>query len=135
MTWEWGAARGSRTSLLYGGVYSGAGASSPFFLTLVDSLGVRQVLRFDSIDYDGKQPVAGMPGVSAPRRLSLLAARLADTVRLDVSIGDALHASEAGVGGTRGSFLQMRGRFQVRGRVEGEEVADSGSGFFETYVK
>ena len=75
-----------------------------------------------------------MPGVSAPRRLSLLAARLADTVRLDVSIGDVL-ASEAGVGGTRGAFLQMRGRFQVRGRVEGEDVADSGSGFFETYVK
>jgi hypothetical protein len=31
-------------------------------------------------------------------------------------------------------FLQMRGRFDVQGRVLGQEVADSGLGFFETYV-
>lgn len=134
VTWEWGAARGSRTSVLYGGVYGGESAGSPFFLSLVDSLGVRQVLRFDSIEYRGEQPVVGMSGVSAPRSLTLVAARMADTVRLDVGVEDVL-ASEAGVGGTRGAFLQMRGRFRMRGRVEGEDVADSGSGFFETYVK
>ena len=62
VTWEWGAARGGTLSLLYGGVYGPergrdgpAGAvTSPFFLTLVDSLGVRQVLRFGRVAYEGR---------------------------------------------------------------------------------
>ena len=35
--------------------------TSPFFLTLVDSLGVRQVLRFARVAYEGAQPAAGAP--------------------------------------------------------------------------
>jgi hypothetical protein len=32
-------------------------------------------------------------------------------------------------------FLQMRGEFRLAGTVMGAEVADSGEGFFETYVR
>jgi hypothetical protein len=39
-----------------------------------------------------------------------------------------------GRGGFRRVFLQMRGRFSLSGRVLGQAVADSGMGFFETYV-
>jgi hypothetical protein len=39
-----------------------------------------------------------------------------------------------GAGGFRRVFLQMRGRFTLHGRLLGETVADSGQGFFETYV-
>jgi hypothetical protein len=141
VTWEWGAAQGRRLSVLYGGIYgperggpgdSGA-ISSPFFLTLLDSLGVKQVLRFRSIEYEGAREIAGPPGASAPDRFSLVATREADTVRLDVRVLDAL-ATEMSASRFRRVFLQMRGRFTLTGKLIGETVADSGTGFFETYV-
>ena len=141
VTWEWGAARGSRLNLLYGGVYGpkeerSIGRSrvrSPFFLTLVDSLGVKQVLRFNQIRYQGARPVGGSRRTTAPARFTLVGAREADTVRLDVQVGDVL-ATEMRASRFRRIFLQMHGRFSLAGRVAGETVADSGTGFFETYV-
>ena len=141
VTWEWGAARGGTVSILYGGIY-GPGSigdagrssiSSPFFLTLVDSLGVEQVLRFGSIGYQGLRPASGAVGATSPERFSIVAARESDTLRLDVRVLDAL-ATEMGAGGFRRVFLQMRGRFSLSGRVLGKAVVDSGTGFFETYV-
>jgi hypothetical protein len=134
VTWEWGAARGASLALLYGGVRApdNAGAT-PFFLTLVDSLGVRQVLRFGAIRYEGARAAADAPDVRAPARFELAAARDADTVHLSVVIDDAL-ASRVRAAGLSRHFLQMRGRFALRGRVGGAEVSDSGTGFFETYV-
>jgi hypothetical protein len=130
VTWEWGAGRGTRMSLLYGGVYgpgqeeaTGRLGVSPFFLTLVDSLGVKQVLRFHRIQYQGARPT----------RFTLVGTREADTVRIDVQVGDVL-ATEMRANEFRRTFLQMRGRFSLAGRVAGETVADSGTGFFETYV-
>jgi hypothetical protein len=132
VTWEWGAARGNRVSLLYGGVY-GASASSPFFLSVLDSLGVKQVLRFDRIHYEGNRKTSEVARASAPSRFGLLASRDSDTLRLDVRVVDAL-GTEMGAGGFRRVFLQMRGSFTVTGRLLGETLADSGAGFFETYV-
>jgi hypothetical protein len=139
VTWEWGAARGTSLSLLYGGVYgpqrdrAGDGAiTSPFFLTLVDSLGVRQVLRFDHPAYEGGVVAQGAPGAVAPARLSLVARRGADTVRVAVAVEHAL-ATEMRASGFRRLFFQMRGRFELRGRIAGAEVSDTGQGFFETY--
>jgi hypothetical protein len=137
VTWEWGAARGSRLSLLYGGIYgpdqASTAAVSPFFLTAVDSLGVKQVLRFSRINYHGARASAGTVKATAPVRFDLVAAREADTLRLEVGVADAL-GTEISTGGFRRVFLQMRGRFTLRGRLLGETVADSGTGFFETYV-
>jgi hypothetical protein len=139
VTWEWGAARGAALSLLYGGVYgpaherSGTGAvTSPFFLTLVDSLGVRQVLRFGHLAYEGAMPAEGARDALAPARFSLLATRGADSVRLAVEVEHAL-ASEMSASAFDRLFFQMRGRFTLRGRVAGAEVSDTGRGFFETY--
>jgi hypothetical protein len=141
VTWEWGSARGVRLSLLYGGIYvpdqdSVLGAPtvrSPFFLTVVDSLGVKQVLRFSRIDYQGARATTGTVKTASPARVNLVANRDSDTLQLNVRIQDAL-GTEMGTGGFRRVFLQMRGRFTVRGRLLGETVADSGMGFFETYV-
>jgi hypothetical protein len=141
VTWEWGAARGSRLSLLYGGIYgpdpgSVVGAStirSPFFLTVVDSLGVKQVLRFSRVSYQGAQAAAGTANAMSPTRFDLVATREADTLRLNVQVQDAL-ATEVSAGGFRRVFLQMRGRFTVRGKLLGQIVDDSGMGFFETHV-
>jgi hypothetical protein len=140
VTWEWGAGRGSRLSLLYGGVYdpgrdsvTGHRMNSPFFLALVDSLGVKQVLRFTSIRYQGARPIRGSPRAVAPTNFTLVGARDADTVHLDVRVMDVM-ATEMRAGKFRRAFLQMRGRFTLAGRVAAETVADSGTGFFETYV-
>jgi len=136
VSWEWGMGRGTRLDLLYGGVVSprdsvGA-AGSPFFLALADSLGVRQVLRFRTIAYEGAMPAGGAGG-RAPARFTLAAARDADTLRLRVDVLSA-QSSETGAAGMRRLFLQMRGRFRLEGRLSGEAVSDEGLGFFETYV-
>jgi hypothetical protein len=134
VTWEWGTARGSRSSVLYGGIYQGDRTGTPLFLSLVDSLGFRQILRFSAIDYRGARHAAGLPGALAPAGFDLVASRLADTVRLEVDVVDAL-ATVTNVGGMRRPFFQMRGTFRMAGKVEGKEISDTGTGFFETYVR
>ena len=126
MTWEWGGAQGRRFNLLYGGVYGPEATTSPFFLTLVDSLGVRQVMRFSRIRYEPE-------GVGVPTRFSLLAVRDADSVRLDV---DVRHTLGTGMSASafRRTFLQMRGAFRLEGRLSGQPITDTGEGFFETYL-
>jgi hypothetical protein len=135
VTWEWGAARGRELSLLYGGVYgpSGGTGAAPFFLTVIDSLGVRQVLRFSSVRYEGARAAEGAPGRPAPERFSLVAVRGADSLRLRGVVEDAA-ATRMAVGDFSRYFLQMRARFRLEGHIAGAAVADSGRGFFETYV-
>jgi hypothetical protein len=133
VTWEWGAATGRQLSLLYGGVYAPDRTTSPFFLALVDSLGVRRVLRFGRIGYEGARPADGMRGVSAPARFSLVGTWEADTVTLRVRVAHAL-ATDMSAGSFRRTFLQMRGAFALAGRLGGSPVADEGEGFFETYL-
>jgi hypothetical protein len=126
VTWEWGAAQGERLSLLYGGVYGPAATTSPFFLTLVDSLGVRQVLRFGRIRYNPE-------GIALPTRFALTTVRDADTVRLDVDVQHTL-ATDMSAAAFHRTFVQMRGRFELTGRLDGRQVTDAGQGFFETYL-
>lgn len=138
VTWEWGTGEGADFNLLYGGVYGSPQEregilDSPFFLALVDSLGVRQVLRFSTIEYEGKLPAAGGAAATAPRRFRLTSTREADTVLVHVEVRDAL-ATEMAAGEFRRVFLQMRGHFRLAGKIAGDTVADSGMGFFETYV-
>jgi hypothetical protein len=138
VTWEWGAARGATLSLLYGGVFgpkgrdAGSAVRSPLFLAVVDSLGVRQVLRFGGIDYEGSRGAAGVAGDVAPGRFRLAAARGADSVRLAVDVEDALATGMRAAAFER-LFLQLRGRFELQGRLGGQAVGDTGRGFFETY--
>ena len=132
VTWEWGAGTGRRFNLLYGGVY-GSTNTTPFFLALVDSMGVKQVLRFTDIRYQGRGPVVSAASAHAPERFSLVATHDEDSVRLNVAVVDALGTNMA-AGDFRRVFLQMRGSFVLTGRVAGQTVADSGMGFFETYL-
>jgi len=139
ITWDWGSARGRKFNLLYGAVYapddslSGGTGSPRIFVALVDSLGVRQILRAREIHYSGVHPDAARRGAAAPARFEFLAARDRDSVTLRGTIRDfqATAGTSAGVGR---QFLQMRGDFTLEGRVGGEAVTDSGSGFFETYL-
>ncbi|MCU0620433.1 MAG: hypothetical protein MUC69_02885 [Gemmatimonadales bacterium] len=135
VSWEWGMARGASLDLLYGGVRrpDDDASASPYFLALVDSLGVRQVLRFRRVAFEGSR-AAGGAGGSAPERFTLVAAREADTVRLSVEVLSA-QASRSGAAGLDRRFLQLRGAFRLEGRVAGAPIADEGLGFFETYVE
>ncbi|MBK7784574.1 MAG: hypothetical protein IPJ57_08785 [Gemmatimonadetes bacterium] len=137
VTWDWGAASGARFNVLYGAVYAPEDTltrtgAPPIFVALVDSLGVRQILRSHVVRYDGRLP--GRGGVAVPARFEFLAARDADTLRVRATILDA-QATRMGAGAMGRSFLQMRGRFTLEGTVAGAAVADSGMGFFETYVE
>ena len=136
VTWEWGMGRGERLDLLYGGVRTpgdSVRSGNPFFLALADSLGVRQVLRFSSIRYEGRLRAGGAP-VDAPARFALVAARDADTVRVAVEVASA-QATAQGAGGLDRVFLQLRGHYRLEGRVAGEVITDEGDGFFETYLE
>ncbi len=138
ISWEWGTARGRSHSLVYGGVTESAAlvasGTAPFFLALVDSLGVRQVYRFSRVEWTGLQDVEGQPGVRAPRTLRIVATRLADTVMLHVDVID-VHATRLGQGLADRVFLQMRGAWTISGTAAGSQVADSGTGFFETWIR
>lgn len=133
VTWDWGAARGRVFDLLYGAVYtpddsvfSAGNGSSRIFVALVDSLGVRQILRARQVRYSGK------PG-EAPTGFVFIASRDADSVTMQATIVDYQASAAVGAGGSR-KFLQMRGSFTLKGRIGGVTVADSGTGFFETYL-
>ena len=135
VTWEWGAGQGPAHSILYGGVLAAdrAGADIPFVLGIEDSLGLEQVYRFDAIAHAGSRPVPGMPGVSTPDSLWFTAARLRDTLRVVIVVVDAAASRSAAAGPGR-VFLQMRGRWRASGTAAGQLVADSGTGFFETWT-
>jgi hypothetical protein len=140
VTWDWGAARGTTFNLLYGAVYSpddtllpSVGAAPRILVALVDSLGVRQILRAREVSYTGTHQLSTGHGASAPAGFSFIAVRDQDTIRITATISD-FQATGMTVAGMGRSFLQMRGRFRLTGKVTGEAVRDEGEGFFETYV-
>ncbi len=137
-TWDWGQGRGTALSLVYGGVLApdslSSPSASPYFLAAVDSLGVRQVLRFGRIVYRGESAVRGMPGLVAPRGFTIRASRNRDSLAVTVDVL-RVQATPTGIAGTGRIFLQMRGAFRLSGRLLGMTVADSGLGFFETFVQ
>jgi len=134
VSWEWGAASGPRWSLLYGQVQAPDSATTPqpFFVSLVDSLGVRQVLRAQSIQYQGVRPLVNGGGMSGPESFEFLAGRAADTVRVKVEVREAI-GTLMGTSQFRRYFLQMRGRLRLSGTIGGRAVEESGDGFFETW--
>jgi hypothetical protein len=134
VSWEWGAASGPRLSFLYGQVQApdSATAPEPFFISLVDSLGVRQVLRARAIEYRGARPLANGGGVSSPESFEFVAARGADSVRIRVDVREAV-GTLMGTSGFQRYFLQMRGRFQLDGVINGTPISEGGDGFFETW--
>lgn len=134
VSWEWGAASGTRLSFLYGQVRTpdSSGGREPFFFSLVDSLGIRQVLRSGGIVYQGQQPAVNDAGIQAPRAFEFTASRDRDTVRVSVRVREAV-ATLMTTGSFRRYFLQMRGEFMLSGTVAGEAIREEGDGFFETW--
>ena len=139
VTWDWGAARAGPYTILYGRVISpDATREQPLFVYLVDSLGFRTVMRPATISYqDGRAATVAGRQLRVPSRATFADVRGADTLRVELSIDDAIATDmrqsieSVSFGGPY--FIQMKGTATISGRLGGEPVSGSGTGFFETY--
>jgi hypothetical protein len=139
VTWDWGASRAGAFTILYGRVIApDAPREAPLFVYLVDSLGFRAVMRPASISYvDGRTAMVDGKEIRVPSRAVFADVRGADTLRVELEIEDAI-ATDTRKGPQRQNyglpyFIQMKGIAKVSGRIGGESVSGSGTGFFETY--
>jgi hypothetical protein len=146
VTWEWGAARAGQYTFLYGRVYPPDSATSipPVLIYVTDSLGFRAVFRPRAISYEDNRVLnVGAATVRVPSRATLMDARGADTLRLDITIEDAIATDTRPAGSERGNpvagvkthpyFIQMKGTARISGIVDGTKLSGTGTGFFETY--
>ena len=145
VTWEWGSARAGEYSILYGRVNppDSLDSNSSLFLILADSLGFRAIFRPQRIAYeDARTVIAGGRTIRVPRRGVMMDIRGNDTLRVELEIEDAtatdMRDPAAGRGDASGAlerpyFVQMKGVAWVSGRVGGERLNGTGTGFFETY--
>ncbi|HET9002679.1 MAG TPA: hypothetical protein VFN39_01640, partial [Gemmatimonadaceae bacterium] len=142
VTWEWGAARAGSYTFLYGRVDPPGSDRGALFLYLVDSLGFRALFRPSSISYEDARTIQ-VDGrtVRVPATARMIDVRGDDTLRVDLAIEDAI-GTDMRRGAERGGhtasaalpyFIQMKGTARLSGRVGGQPVAGTGSGFFETY--
>ncbi|MBA3467547.1 MAG: hypothetical protein H0T21_09065 [Gemmatimonadaceae bacterium] len=150
VTWEWGASRAGEYSLLYGRVHSPDSAASvpPLLVYLVDSLGFRAVFRPARIAYeDGRSTVVAGKRIAVPSTASFIDARGDDTLRVDLTIEDAIatdtrprtarregqRGDPLGTASAKPYFIQMKGVARISGRIAGKVLSGTGTGFFETY--
>lgn len=145
--WEWGATRAGSYTLLYGRVEPprDAGSQPPLFLYLVDSLGFRALFRPRQISYvDDRTVTVGGRTIHVPSSAVLADVRGRDTIRVELSIEDAIATDTRGSLVERGEsraarmlatpyFVQMKGRARLSGVVDGQPLHGEGEGFFETY--
>jgi hypothetical protein len=150
ITWDWGAARAGQYTFLYGRVYPADTTLSipPALVYLVDSLGFRAVFRPKMISYEDNRrlSVAGRE-LMVPSRATFEDARGNDTLRVDIVVEDAIatdmgprkNSGEAERGDPlrsekrRPYFIQMKGAAVISGRLGGQALTGTGTGFFETY--
>src|SRR5688572_15824253 len=150
---EWGAGRAAEYTLLYVRVDSPdtTASVSTVLVYVIDSLGFRGVFRPRSISYeDGRNVIVGGRTISVPSRATLFDERGGDTLRIELTIEDAIGtdirtqsdgilagATDTGertvASRTPRSFIQMKGSARISGRLDGESVAGTGTGFFETF--
>lgn len=150
VTWEWGASRAGQYTFLYGRVYPADTSASipPVLFYLIDSLGFRAVFRPKLISYVDERTIrSGATVLRVPARATFSDARGEDTLRVDISVEDAIatdtRPQRAGGDGERGDplgtgkthpyFIQMKGTARISGRIDGEPITGAGTGFFETY--
>lgn len=146
VTWEWGASRAGQYTFLYGRVHPPDSATSlpPVLVYLTDSLGFRAVFRPKAITYDdGREIRVGANTIRVPSRATLFEVRGSDTLRIDLTVEDAIGTDTRPARSERGNplasekqrpyFIQMKGTAKISGRVDGVPLTGSGTGFFETY--
>jgi len=146
VTWDWGASRAGEYTFLYGRVYPADTSASipPVLVYVIDSLGFRAVFRPKAISYEDNRTVrVGTTELRVPSRARFEDIRGDDTLRVDITIEDAIGTDTRPRRGERGDplgsekkrpyFIQMKGTARISGRLDGQVLAGGGTGFFETY--
>jgi hypothetical protein len=146
VTWEWGATRAGEYTLLYGRVNpQEGGGEAPLFVYVTDSAGFLALFRPRRIEYVDARRISTSGGTLAvPSSATLIDVRGSDTLRLQLTIDDAVATDTRRATAERGEgeiprtlqrpwFVQMAGTARLSGRVRGKPVAGEGRGFFETY--
>ena len=139
VTWDWGASRAGPYTILYGRVIApDAKREQPLFVYVVDSLGFRAVMRPATIAYeDGRTATVVGREIRVPSKAVFADVRGADTLRVELDIEDAIatdmrqSVKQPSFGGP--FFIQMKGTAFISGRLGGDPVSGTGTGFFETY--
>ncbi|HJU64024.1 MAG TPA: hypothetical protein VJ596_00035, partial [Gemmatimonadaceae bacterium] len=90
-----------------------------------------------------REILVGGKSVRVPASALLADVRGADTLRLEISVEDAIGTDVRATWLERGDpsrrdlatpyFIQMKGTARISGRVGGAPLAGEGTGFFETY--
>jgi hypothetical protein len=154
VTWEWGEASGRGGAVLYGGLHIGAGQGATgarraivFVWETATADGAAHRGGFlgafpvHAITYAGWHPGPVLNGrrVRIPSSVAVDAASGADrvSVRIRVSDGLASVAGQAAPGNSSGriAFLQLRGNAQIRGTVDGRQLAFDSPAAAETFVR
>ena len=139
VTWDWGASRAGAYTILYGRVKApDSRREQPLFVYLIDSLGFKAVLRPASISYvDGRMTRVGSKEIKVPSQATFIDVRGNDSLRVDLSIEDAIATETRQSNGLPSFggpyFIQMKGTATLSGKIAGEKISGSGTGFFETY--
>jgi hypothetical protein len=112
---------------------------------LVDSLGFRALFRPREISYvDDRVVTVDGRDIHVPSSAVLADARGRDTIRVELTIEDAIATDTRGSAVERGEsraarqltrpfFIQMKGRARLSGVLDGQPIRGEGEGFFETY--
>jgi hypothetical protein len=114
---------------------------------LIDSLGFRAVFRPKLISYEDTRAIrSGATILHVPARARFSDVRGDDTLSVDISIEDAIatdtrprrvkqgeRGDPLGTEKARPYFIQMKGTARISGRIEGQPLSGTGTGFFETY--
>jgi hypothetical protein len=149
VTWDWGASRAGDYAFLYGRVFPPDSSASvpPVLVYVVDSLGFRAVFRPKLISYEDTRTIrSGATVLHVPSRARFSDIRDEDTLSVDITIEDAIatdtrprktregeRGDPLGTEKARPYFIQMKGTARISGRIEGQPLVGTGTGFFETY--
>jgi len=138
VTWDWGASRAGSYTILYGRVIAPEDSSkqNPLFVYVIDSLGYKAVMRPARIDYeDGRTAVVNGKIIRVPSRATFADVRGVDTLKVELDIEDAIatETRQRAVDLEHPYFIQMKGTARISGRIGGDPLRGSGTGFFETY--
>jgi hypothetical protein len=160
VTWEWGEAGGKGGAVLYGGLHvngreSASGGRRPVLFVWESARGDGAGHRGSflgafpvrAITYGGWHPGPILDGrrVRIPSSVAIDAASGSDRVSVRIHVGDGLASvagqstpaasgTRAGGAASRTAFLQLRGSAEIRGTVDGRQVAFDAAAAAETFV-
>ncbi len=150
VTWDWGEAAGDAGAILYGALHldgratrGGVGRVPAIFAwasTGQGRGGFLGVFRVKVIGYSGWHPGPEVAGhrVPSPDAVTISAGdgrdRLSVRIRVRDALGSRLALPGQRAGRWRRVFLQLRGRAEVRGTVDGHAIAWTGPAAAETFV-